>query len=112
MRGDMFGGIAKRRVWHHSNLSDLLVMILHKFEMFDHRTKILPSWELGRFYNEARQPSRLIYKRIHCLRQLLEIDLLQRAVRLHMQHGMLSVQGVFNHLSVLLHFGDSTTGFF
>src|SRR5271166_7044882 len=76
-------------------------MISHKAKVSDHRPKTLPSRERRGFDDEASKTAGCLDVRVHRLREFHKVVLLERRLWLHVQDGMLFIEVVFDHVSLL-----------
>src|SRR4029077_16702871 len=81
---------------------DALVMIANKAKLVDHGPKTLPSGERRSVDDETSQTTGGLDVRVDRLREIHEVVLLDRRLWLHEQDGMLGIEVVFDHVSLLL----------
>src|SRR6185312_1615500 len=84
-----------------SDSLDALVMIANEAKLVDHCPKTPPSRQPSSFDDQARKTAGRLDVRVDRLREFDEVVLLDRRFWLHMQDGMLGIQVVFDHLSLL-----------
>src|SRR6185503_1618249 len=80
---------------------DALVMIANKAKLVDHGPKTLPSGERRSVDDEASQTAGGLDVRVDRLREIHKVVLLERRFWLHVQDGMLGIEVVFDHVSLL-----------
>src|SRR6476469_8597411 len=80
---------------------DALVMIANEAKLIDHCPKTFPSGERRGFDDETGKTAGRLDVRVDRLREFHEVVLLDRRFWLHMQDGMLGIEVVFDHLSLL-----------
>src|SRR6478735_4353964 len=78
-----------------------LVMISNEAKLVDHCPKTPPSREPRGFDDEASKAAGCLDVRVDRLRQFHKVVVLDRGFWLHVQDGMLSVEVVFDHGSLL-----------
>jgi hypothetical protein len=90
------GGIS-----YKANLPDVLVMIPHEAEVGRHCAKTFPSGKGRDLDNEAGEISGFFNVWVDRFRELHKVALLERGLWSHVQNGVRSVEGVFNHEMLL-----------
>src|SRR5271166_2727659 len=98
----MLCDISQVGVRYDSDSLYALVMISNKAKLVDHCPKTLPSRKRRSFDDEASQTTGCLDVRVDRLREFLKVVLLDRRLWLHMQDGMLGIEVVFDHVSLLL----------
>src|SRR6476661_1090025 len=78
-----------------------LVMISNEAKLVDHCPKTPPSREPRSFDDEARKAAGCLDVRVDRLRELHKVVVLDRGFWLHVQDGMLGIEAVFDHVSLL-----------
>src|SRR6476620_5533779 len=97
----MLCDISQVGVRDDSDSLDALVMISNKAKLVDHGPKTLPSRKRRGFDDEASQTTGGLDVRVDRLREFQEVILLDRRFWLHVQDGMLGIEVVFDHVSLL-----------
>src|SRR6476619_2181525 len=78
-----------------------LVMISNEAKLVDHCPKAPPSREPRSFDDEARKAAGCLDVRVDRLRELHKVVVLDRGFWLHVRDGMLGIEVVFDHVSLL-----------
>src|SRR6478752_5006740 len=78
-----------------------LVMIANEAKLVDHCPEALPSREPRSFDDEARKAAGCLDVRVDRLREFHKVVLLDRRFWLHVRDGMLGIEVVFDHVSLL-----------
>src|SRR4029077_15359070 len=84
-----------------SDSLDALVMISNEAKLVDHCPKTPPSREPRSFDDEARKAAGCLDVRVDRLREFHKVVVLDRRFWLHVQDGMLGIEVVFDHVSLL-----------
>src|SRR4029079_11380166 len=88
-------------VRYDSDSLDALVMIANEAKLVDHCPKTPPSRQPSSFDDQARKTAGCLDVRVDRLREFDEVVLLDRRFWMHVQDGMLGIEVVFDHLSLL-----------
>src|SRR6476620_4279732 len=88
-------------VRYDSDSLDALVMIANEAKLVDHCPKTPPSRQPSSFDDHARKTAGCLDVRVDRLREFHEVVLLDRRFWMHVQDGMLGIEVVFDHLSLL-----------
>src|SRR6478672_7430273 len=97
----MLCDISQVGVRYDADFLDALVMISNEAKLVDHCPKTLPSRERRGFDDEAGKTAGCLDVRVDRLRQFHKVVLLDRRLWLHEQDGMLGIEVVFDHVSLL-----------
>src|SRR5271166_423902 len=97
----MLCDISQGGVRYDSDSLYALVMISNKAKLVDHCSKTLPSRERRGFDDETGQTTGCLDVRVDRLREFHKVVLLDRRLWLHVQDGMLGIEVVFDHVSLL-----------
>src|SRR6478609_1638144 len=101
MRREMLCHISQVGVRYDSDPLYALVMISNEAKLIDHCPKTSPSRERPGFDDETGKTAGCLDVRVDRLRQFHKVVLLERRFWLHEQDGMLGIEVVFDHLSLL-----------
>src|SRR6476619_1899566 len=97
----MFCDISQGGVRYDSDSLYALVMISDKAKLVDHCPKTLPSGERRGFDDETGKTAGCLDVRVDRLRRFHEVVLLDGRFWLHVQDGVLGIEVVFDHVSLL-----------
>src|SRR4029077_1436103 len=97
----MLGDISQVGVRYDCDSLDPLVMSSNEAKLIDHCAKTLPSRKRRSFDDEASQTTGCLDVRVDRLREFHKVVLLGRRSWWHEQDGMLGIEFVFDHVSLL-----------
>src|SRR6478752_4737661 len=97
----MLRDISQVGVRDNSDSLDALVMISNEAKLVDHGPKILPSGEPRSVDDEASKTAGRLNVRVDRLRDFHKVVRLDRRFWLYEQDGMLGIEVVFDHVSLL-----------
>jgi hypothetical protein len=93
----MLGDISQGGIGYEGNLLDMLLVISHETEVGRHGSETFPSRECRGIDDKTRETSGFSNVWVDRFREFHKVALLESGLWSHVQNGLRSVEGVFDH---------------